>query len=219
MGVSLCISTASEPASACVVTLIATACKMGSLFQVILLVVFTTTLITANPWRDDLRCGPDFLNAAGEPAECNPFNEFGYRCCSPYGWCGKTKDHCNCGEKCIDYSVPWREDLRCGPKFLNANGDPAECNPFNEHGYRCCSPHAWCGKTKAHCTCDDCIDYSVPWREDLRCGPKFKNANGDAAECDPLNKHGYTCCSPHAWCGKTEAHCNCPDCIDYANRR
>merc|ERR1712227_843718 len=160
--VSLCISTESEPASACVVTLIATACKMGSLFQVILLVVFTTTLITANPWRDDLRCGPDFLNAAGEPAECNPFNEF---------------------------------------------------------GYRCCSPHAWCGKTKAHCTCDDCIDYSVPWREDLRCGPKFKNANGDAAECDPLNKHGYTCCSPHAWCGKTEAHCNCPDCIDYANRR
>merc|ERR1712025_475668 len=141
-----------------VVTLIATARKMNPVFQVLLLVVSISTLVTANPWRDDLRCGPKFENA-----ECNPFNENGYTCCSPHGWCGKTKDHCKCSS-CIDYSVPWREDLRCGGNFKveigKYSGDVAECDPEHPKGYSCCSPHNWCGKTSAHCKCSTCVDYS-----------------------------------------------------------
>merc|ERR1712025_374750 len=41
-------------------------------------------------WRDDLKCGPNFPLASGEPAECNPDNEDGYTCCSFTGSCGKT---------------------------------------------------------------------------------------------------------------------------------
>ncbi|XP_070544867.1 uncharacterized protein [Ptychodera flava] len=51
-------------------------------------------------WRADLRCGPDYPAADGSPAQCNPNGEF--PCCSPYAWCGKTADHCDCDD-CADY--------------------------------------------------------------------------------------------------------------------
>jgi len=53
----------------------------------------------------------------------------------------------------------------------------------------------------------------VSWREDLRCGPNYP-INGTAAECNPDG--GYPCCSPKDWCGKTDKHCKCDDCIDYS---
>ena len=51
-------------------------------------------------WRDDYRCGHRFpLQDGHTPAQCNPESED--PCCSEFGWCGKTKDHCNC-KTCID---------------------------------------------------------------------------------------------------------------------
>ena len=52
--------------------------------------------------RTDGRCGPDFRLGDGSPAECNPESE--RSCCSPGGWCGKTKWHCLC-PTCIDYKL------------------------------------------------------------------------------------------------------------------
>jgi hypothetical protein len=52
-------------------------------------------------WRDDYRCGDRFpLQEGHTPAQCNPESED--PCCSDFGWCGKTKDHCNY-KTCIDY--------------------------------------------------------------------------------------------------------------------
>ncbi|CEP01301.1 unnamed protein product (mitochondrion) [Plasmodiophora brassicae] len=41
--------------------------------------------------RDDMRCGPDFGNAACHAAG---------QCCSQYGWCGSDADHCNVHSVC-----------------------------------------------------------------------------------------------------------------------
>jgi len=57
---------------------------------------------------------------------------------------------------------------------------------------------------------------AVPWRDDLRCGPDFALEDGSPAECAPNNADGHVCCSPSGHCGKTEAHCDCLDCIDYS---
>ena len=47
-----------------------------------------------------------------------------------------------------------------------------------------------------------------------RCGPGYPGLAGNAiGECDP-NSDLY-CCSPFGYCGNTEAHCECADCIDY----
>lgn len=56
-------------------------------------------MFTVN-WRDDGRCGNEFPLSNGLPAKCNP--DGGYHCCSEYGYCGSTEEHCNCA-KCIDY--------------------------------------------------------------------------------------------------------------------
>ena len=46
------------------------------------------------------------------------------------------------------------------------------------------------------------------------CGPGHPGLAGNAiGECDPNG--GSFCCSPYGYCGNTEAHCKCDDCIDY----
>merc|ERR1711892_782403 len=55
------------------------------------------------------------------------------------------------------------------------------------------------------------------WREDGRCGDKYPLPNGTPGQCDPAGdgpKKG-PCCSPTGFCGNTEAHCSCPDCVNY----
>ena len=177
-------------------------------------------------WRDDLRCGAEFPLPNGLPAQCDPFNADESKCCSPYGWCGKTPAHCAC-DTCVDYGVKiappqlWRDDGRCGAEFPLPNGLPAQCDPFNADEYKCCSPYGWCGKTPAHCACDTCVDYGVKiappqlWRDDGRCGAEFPLPNGLPAQCDPFNADESKCCSPYGWCGKTPAHCACDTCVDY----
>ncbi|KAI8477944.1 hypothetical protein Bbelb_443270, partial [Branchiostoma belcheri] len=46
-------------------------------------------------WRQDLRCGTNFPAPGGGPGECDP--ESCFPCCSQYGYCGNTDDHCMCG--------------------------------------------------------------------------------------------------------------------------
>ena len=42
--------------------------------------------------REDGRCGSDFPLEDGSPSVCDPYSS--YFCCSPYGWCGNSYEHC-----------------------------------------------------------------------------------------------------------------------------
>ncbi|KAI8477942.1 hypothetical protein Bbelb_443250 [Branchiostoma belcheri] len=120
----------------------------------------------------------------------------------------------------------WRDDLRCGPEFPAPDAAPGECDP--DSCFPCCSQWGHCGNTPDHCDCADCVNYgqiygveqtpawrdlSVSWRLDLRCGDGFSAPGAAVAECDPHSCN--PCCSGSGWCGNTEGHCGCPDCVDY----
>merc|ERR1711990_898693 len=52
------------------------------------------------------------------------------------------------------------------------------------------------------------------WRDDLRCGEGWKLDDGvTSAQCNPKD---HSCCSPHGWCGKSDAYCQCSGCKDYS---
>merc|ERR1711868_310696 len=80
-------------------------------------------------------------------------------------WCATTGNYdkhqkwgnCKDTQVVVAGEVTWRPDLRCGKKFPLPNGKPAQCNPNGR--YYCCSPHNWCGKTSAHCSCKGCVNY------------------------------------------------------------
>ncbi|OUM61200.1 carbohydrate-binding module family 18 protein [Piromyces sp. E2] len=60
-------------------------------------------------------------------------------CCSKYGWCGTTGDHCGTGcqkgyGKCLTVST----NDRCGNGYVCPEGE-------------CCSKFGWCGTTNDHC--------------------------------------------------------------------
>jgi len=55
------------------------------------------------------------------------------------------------------------------------------------------------------------------WREDGKCGPNNKLEDGNPSQCDPQGnapKKG-PCCSQFGFCGNTEKHCGCQQCVNY----
>ena len=59
--------------------------------------------ILSDPWISGAQCGPNFLNSAGNPAECNPGSAD--PCCNlNNGWCGNTAGHCTC-TRCLDFRI------------------------------------------------------------------------------------------------------------------
>ena len=88
-----------------------------------------------------------------------------------------------------------------------------------------------CGNTTEHCSCSDCVDYSVIYRDwrksggkiklryDGRCGNRYRLPDNSPAECDPDGEN--PCCGRHrfgwyGWCGNTTDQCSCSDCVDYS---
>ena len=55
---------------------------------------------TENLVRNDKRCGDSYKLTNGSVAECDPYSNF--FCCSKWGFCGDTSEHCECPE-CVDY--------------------------------------------------------------------------------------------------------------------
>ena len=51
------------------------------------------------------------------------------------------------------------------------------------------------------------------WRNDGKCGKRYRLPNGTAAECDPDGEN--PCCSSRGKCGNRTVHCYCKDCTDY----
>ncbi|KAJ8039921.1 Lectin-B [Holothuria leucospilota] len=114
---------------------------------------------SASEYRDDYRCGENYLAPNGKPAKCDPNGP--YPCCSQWNWCGNTADHCEC-DKCVDFRntcETFRSDYRCGKGYKAPNGETAKCDAFGI--YPCCSPSNWCGITAAHCDCFFCSDYRI----------------------------------------------------------
>ena len=118
-------------------------------------------------WRNDGRCGSDYLLPDDSPAQCDPDGE--NPCCSSFGECGNTANHCSCSD-CVDYAFvrEWREsggkikrrnDGKCGRVYPLPDDSPAQCDPDGENP--CCSSYGECGNTANHCSCLDCVDYSI----------------------------------------------------------
>ena len=59
---------------------------------------------------------------------------------------------------------------------------------------------------------------TVPWRADNKCGPLHSNSAGNPAQCDP-NSDWPCCHQDNGWCGITNEHCNCSQCVDYRNSK
>ena len=107
-----------------------------------------------------------------------------------------------------------RKDHRCGSKFPIKDGSPSQCDPSELY---CCSSWGFCGITPEHCECPECIDYrkhksniTKMW---TRCGPSFQLPNGSPTQCDPFGE--LYCCSKWGFCGDTNEHCECPECVNY----
>ena len=65
----------------------------------IYVIIFT---IDSKRWRNDSRCGVNFKLPNGDISECNPNGTPFGPCCSDWGWCGITQEHCQC-IGCTDY--------------------------------------------------------------------------------------------------------------------
>ena len=61
-------------------------------------------------WRNDNQCGEKVLNPIGTKAECNPYSDS--PCCSEFGWCGNTQNHCNCPKCKKSYKLEERKEYR-----------------------------------------------------------------------------------------------------------
>ncbi|XGW08162.1 hypothetical protein V3C99_010904 [Haemonchus contortus] len=118
------------------------------------------------------RCGPQIPPIDGTPATCNPDDEKAH-CCSNGGYCGNTKEHCEC-VGCVDFSkardfkykpVEWWTYAekpanvgRCGPDAERLpSGKIAKCDPDGE-AY-CCSRSGYCGRGSDYCECLGCVDF------------------------------------------------------------
>lgn len=53
------------------------------------------------------------------------------------------------------------------------------------------------------------------FREDGRCGQFYPAPAASPGECDPTDLV-YHCCSGSGWCGASDEHCHCSDCVDYS---
>ena len=60
-------------------------------------------IVEIKRWRKDGRCGANFT-INGNMSECNPDGVPYGACCSPDGWCGNSRDHCDC-KGCQDYRI------------------------------------------------------------------------------------------------------------------
>ena len=177
-------------------------------------------------WRDDGKCGHYFPLPDGSPAQCDPDGE-NFCCNAWFGECGNTPAHCFCNE-CTDFKFNkdwwesggkqmWRYDGMCGNGYPLPNTMLAECDPDGERP--CCNGrfNGICGNTTEDCTCEDCTDYRIvykDWRESggelkwrsgsyTHCGFGVPLPDGSPTECDPKGEN--PCCS-NQWAGVCESN-------------
>ncbi|OUM61778.1 carbohydrate-binding module family 18 protein, partial [Piromyces sp. E2] len=127
--------------------------------------LISTVSAAPNTYSKD-RCGDGY-------GKCDP----GF-CCSEYGWCGKSDDHCSLKKGCqSEYGICDQADLplskdRCGEGV-------AKCYP----GY-CCSKYGWCGQSNDHCSISN------------GCQSEFGDCNGSGNGSKPITKTSTTSVKP-----------------------
>ncbi|CAF0728766.1 unnamed protein product [Adineta ricciae] len=142
------------------------------------------------------------LNVTGKGQQgcCGPCFLFGCpegQCCSQYGYCGATPEHCqgaitqgNCQTKgcpdglcCSKYGFCGNTPEHCDrTPVTNGNCKTVGCPPG-----QCCSAYGFCGTTLEHCG-----------NVDLTVG----QGNCQQTGCAP-----GLCCSRFGYCGRTAEHC------------
>ena len=122
------------------------------------------------------------------------------QCCSKYGWCGTTDDHCSLEAGCQS------EFGRCYSDASNKVSKNGQCG--GEHGQcpegECCSKYGWCGTTKEYCSVNDGCQSKFG-----RCRSTGKNNVSTNGRCGKENGQcpEGECCSKYGWCGKSKDHC------------
>uniref|UniRef100_A0A7E4VKS3 GH18 domain-containing protein n=1 Tax=Panagrellus redivivus TaxID=6233 RepID=A0A7E4VKS3_PANRE len=121
------------------------------------------------------RCGrtaPPLPN--GDVPICNPDSKNAH-CCSSGGYCGDSKEHCEC-EGCVDFSkkpdyiykpatwwtyIEGAENVgKCGPSAPRLpTGKIPICDPESAMAH-CCSKAGYCGTGGVYCECEGCVDFT-----------------------------------------------------------
>lgn len=133
-------------------------------------------------------------------------------CCSQYGWCGSSTDHCGTGcQSQFGTCSPASSSTvtTAVPRETGVVTDPYICGPTNQNmvcSSGCCSQYGYCGTTTDYCgggcqplygTCD--------------------TTSGDDGTCGPANggKKCATgrCCSAEGNCGTGSDYCQSPACL------
>jgi len=165
----------------------------------------------------DGRCGPDFGDTSCPSG----------RCCSKYGFCGTSADHCN--QNCLQeygsctgngdansniiasYSIPnipISTNGRCGV----INGGTA-CPPG-----QCCSKYGYCGNTSIYCNmgCQSEYGYCSHITDTAKPVITITSVNSSNLNITTDGRCGANigicpsgqCCSKYGFCGSTSTHCN-----------
>jgi hypothetical protein len=185
----------------------------------------TTTTIKKNVPTStvDGRCGPVF-GACADPNEC----------CSEYGYCDVSPDHCGVGCQpnygiCDDDSIspppppPDDDDDIDTPEKIITPANPdiplsstiGRCGPLfgrcsNES--ECCSEYGYCGITPEHCynNCQEgygLCKYGEETEDEDDDDLPFFSLPGRCGVLFGECEEEDECCSEYGYCGKTEEHC------------
>uniref|UniRef100_A0A914XX33 Chitin-binding type-1 domain-containing protein n=1 Tax=Panagrolaimus superbus TaxID=310955 RepID=A0A914XX33_9BILA len=110
---------------------------------------------------------------SGDIPTCNP-DDVSAHCCSNGGYCGNSKEHCEC-EGCVDFKKnpdyiyikpTWWTYVenaqhigKCGPLAPKlSTGKVPICNPDSSTAH-CCSKAGYCGTGELYCACEGCVDF------------------------------------------------------------
>ena len=162
-------------------------------------------------WRNDFRCGGNWLTESAEVAGCNPDNDSAH-CCSEFNYCGNSRHHCH-SPGSVDYrnySTRIRsEDNLCGFGHLSPSGLVAICDPHSNKP--CCSQYGRCGGEDKHCRNGTDFrkvsEFTETRRKDGLCGhgrggKPYLAKDGKTAICTSSE-----CCSMFNFCGEGPDYC------------
>lgn len=99
--------------------------------------------------RSDATCGNGFVGNGQCPNEDE--------CCSPYGWCGLSVDHCGVG--CAGGPCFSKRTLPTNPDkdFAFCGGGEVGFGLCRNPNSDCCSRFGFCSGSKEHCAADVCL--------------------------------------------------------------
>ena len=138
------------------------------------------------------------------------------KCCSKYGYCGRSNDHCSlekgCQSELGNCSSNSNDDLPISPDGICGQGI-ARC-PEGE----CCSKYGYCGRSNDHCSLErgcqselgQClITNTVTTIAPSKTTPsKYPTStNGKCGGRDGVCPSGE-CCSMYGYCGRSDRHCS-----------